>query len=469
MTHSTFHPATLPPALPSVPIPPFLPEILSPVARLSHPITSRNLRAANKAHRKAISNHDLLLSEVYWRYIDGGFDNLWEWAVRRWHPEVLTAFVGEAEDEQQEDMLLAAANVGDLDMVLLLINEAAGKGHMAIVEALIGAGADLYAGMGKAPASAVEHRQPRVLERMLELTPNVWPDLYDAIDMPIENSDLECVRICIAHGVDVNQGEVGPEELLQKAVARDNLQIVEALVGLGVDVHYAGSRSWGYILHEAIDGAGNIEIIQYLLDRGVNIHLWNEQAMITAVRKGRVDIVRMLLRAGADDGGYQERVVHRAIQYGDRAMLDVLTQAGVDVPTHLRSFIEDALCEGFTGQIDLVIRMGIDIRATGVLDDWTVWQWTRACKKGHFDVIRCLLLANIVPTDDCDFIKLFVRILEAGQSEILDLLVRTAKPNSELIERALERVGEGEGGARAGLRKWMMGRAHSSDRSEVEL
>ncbi|KAJ3033108.1 hypothetical protein HDV00_006716 [Rhizophlyctis rosea] len=165
--------------------------------------------------------YDLLLSEAAWRYLHCGFDNLWAWAVRKWHPKVPTAFIEEAEDPEKGEALLTAVAEPALDMVQFLIQAGAdihynseealsiatAKSDMDMVEALIEVGASVYGGDGKAPYNAVKSGELEILKELLELagsSKKKRPQLYKAMELAVEMGRLDMVRICFAHGADVN-------------------------------------------------------------------------------------------------------------------------------------------------------------------------------------------------------------------------------------------------------------------------
>ena len=127
-------------------------------------------------------------------------------------------------------------------------------------------------------------------------------DLKAAI-RAVQNQDLNNLRSIISknnailNGMEDSKGNT----LLDIAVLKGTLEIVEYLVSAGANVNYRNSSD-GTPLVIAIKNE-KFDLIAYLLNQGANVNLasqFNDTPLPTAVGRGELEIVKLIVSHGAD-------------------------------------------------------------------------------------------------------------------------------------------------------------------------
>jgi len=105
------------------------------------------------------------------------------------------------------------------------------------------------------------------------------------------------VKELIHQGVDINQRDDNGRTALMFAVMNSHYETMKVLLEHGADVQVK-SKEGGTALMAAAGMAGDLRMVQALLDRGADVHarLWetNESAVTFAKRYGRVEIAELL-------------------------------------------------------------------------------------------------------------------------------------------------------------------------------
>ena len=160
------------------------------------------------------------------------------------------------------------------------LHVASEEGHIAVVRSLIRAGADVNQAMtdekyGNSPLTISCFRnRPLVANALLQAGARVGyvrKDGFTALLMACQEGHIECVRVLIRAGADVNQAATdkhGNSPLFQ-ASQNGHVHVVDALIAAGCQLNYA----------RPCDGC---------------------TALIIASQFGFIDVVRSLLAAGAD-------------------------------------------------------------------------------------------------------------------------------------------------------------------------
>ena len=160
------------------------------------------------------------------------------------------------------------------------LHAASQHGHILVVRSLVRAGADVNQAMtdekyGDSPLIvACYYNRPLVADALLQAGARVGfvrKDGAIALLMACQFGHIECVRVLIRAGADVNQAktdELGSSPLIQ-ASQNGHVHVVDALIAAGCQLNYARPK----------DGC---------------------TALIMASQQGFVDVVRSLLAAGAD-------------------------------------------------------------------------------------------------------------------------------------------------------------------------
>ena len=166
----------------------------------------------------------------------------------------------------------------------------------------------------------------------------VYPRFPSRISHYEEFGGIDIVRRLLQiPGIDVNAELNDSTNPILNAVNGGNLELVELLANAGGNLSYKGGRLKSNLLMFAID-SGSIPIVQYLIQKGVNINEADESGwfpLTLAVVYSLNDIAKILVDAGADLNikFYGEPLIIFAIYpyYYNTEMFKYFIDNGVDV------------------------------------------------------------------------------------------------------------------------------------------
>ena len=158
-------------------------------------------------------------------------------------------------------------------------------------------------------------------------------------------------RFLLANGADANHREEEENgvsvSVLERAATEGYLPVVEALLDAGADgtvgnaLQWAGDGGHLAVVEALLDAGadefdvfchaaftGNTAVVTLLLDRGVDVHHDDDQALFNAAREGHLEMVTLLLDRGAftDDD-----ILQVAVRKGHHAVADLLRTHGAAV------------------------------------------------------------------------------------------------------------------------------------------
>ena len=155
----------------------------------------------------------------------------------------------------------------------------------------------------------------------------------------VKKSDVRAVKTLIASKldrVDVNATELDGSTALHWAAQRDNLELVEVLLGAGANPKVSTRYKITPMYFAAMNG--NAAMIARLLKAGVDVNSTAEEgetALMTASRTGRPDAVKVLLDRGADvqrkDPLRGQTALMWASAEGNTAAVELLLSAGGEI------------------------------------------------------------------------------------------------------------------------------------------
>ncbi len=128
------------------------------------------------------------------------------------------------------------------------------------------------------------------------------PQSEAAFRKAAQDGDMKTVNVLAAKGVNVNaKDETGKTALLWVAPARDNPEMVRALIALGADASVKDNDGETALMIAA--SQDNPGIVEALLAAGVEIDATNNDgrtALMAAAFRANIDILKILLAKGAD-------------------------------------------------------------------------------------------------------------------------------------------------------------------------
>ncbi|KAF5713682.1 ankyrin protein [Fusarium globosum] len=188
-----------------------------------------------------------------------------------------------------------------------------------------------------------------------------------------------------------------PDFNIYSGIHIDRRRIVMDLLGSGANPNIAGYNG-DTALHFAAM-LGDVEIVEKLLEREVDIHRSNSEGnipVIEAVRHGNESVYMKLLGRGAvDDCGENGRTaLIEAASVGDLALVEKLIKNGAKVRRRDRkgkNALIEASRSGHARIVELLLPNQSDVDHQ---DHWGSTALMEACTGGHADIIELLLAAN---------------------------------------------------------------------------
>lgn len=166
------------------------------------------------------------------------------------------------------------------------------------------------------------------------------------------------------------------------AAGQGHKDIVQLLLDRGMDVHDCDDLA----LHVAAC-SGHRGICALLLDHGASLTTGRDAVLRVAAIQGHKDVVTLLLDRGAeiDGGGGDDTPLWYAAKYAHKDVCIELLDRGADIHRHAESALQVAVRQGHTAICELLLDRGARI------DALSLTTMDIAQRKGHKDVIALLL------------------------------------------------------------------------------
>jgi len=264
----------------------------------------------------------------------------------------------DAYDGYGETKLIWAARLGELqrlgDLIALGANpnltgsdcknamsRAIEAGHLACVEALIAAGADVNAKAGYTPATllefTLEKRQVQCAKALIAAGADVNAKAaYSGTTMlvlALEKGLLQCVEALIATGANLDERDHLSGTALMRAAEKGDADCVKALIEGGADLDLQTSRYRRLSAIMMASEEGHVDCVKALIDAGADLNLEDEYgntALLYAAQKHRWDCAGALITAGARDDTDSQAFM-KAARSGDLDCVRAFIAAGADV------------------------------------------------------------------------------------------------------------------------------------------
>ena len=160
-------------------------------------------------------------------------------------------------------------------------------------------------------------------------------------------NDATAVKQLLEAGVSPDAVDSDGDPILKSAIlgaeSNGNTDIVELLVKYGADVNVPDSK--GYALLPQATLAGQLEVVQLLLDAGADVHgimtartlagfTGEQTALVIAADRGHIEIVKLLIAYGVDvnqiSGTYKGVALHLAAWENHPEIVQILLDNGAD-------------------------------------------------------------------------------------------------------------------------------------------
>ena len=284
---------------------------------------------------------------------------------------------------------------------------------------------------------------------------------WTAVHCAAEKGNLDVLKLLKESGANIHvQSKIGSNSIMSASVGTGDCDTVRWLIEQGVDVNYCDKEGCTAVYCAA--GAGNLDLLKLLKERGANIHVQSEMGsnsiMSAAIGTGDCDTVRWLIEKGVDVNHCNKEgftAVHCAAEKGKLGVLKLLKERGANIHVQSEmgsnSIMSAAIGTGDCDTVRWLIEKGVDVNhcdkngLTAVLN---------AAQQGHLDVLKLLkerganihvqsemgsnsIMSAAIGTGDCDTVRWLIEkgvdvnhcdkngltaVLNAAQQGNLDVL-----------------------------------------------
>lgn len=316
------------------------------------------------------------------------------------------------------EALLRAAEHGDVDDVMLLLNQgadvhvadgdqwtalmfAARMGYAQIARLLLDRGANV---------DAVEKDQwtPLMLAAQyghvdvarLLLGRGAYIEAVDSkkwtpLMLAAEEGQIDMMFLLLDRGANIQAVDTDQWSALMYAVSKGQINVVRLLLSRGANIHAVEKEHWTVLVIAAI--VGHIDILELLLDEGASVDGVDKDhwtPLMFASRNGQVKAVALLLDRGAklesvDKNRWTALMLAARNDHVDVARL--LLDRGADIhaaDSNQSTSLTIAALIGHSDIIRLLLDRGANVQAVEK-DQWTALMF--ASRNGHVDVVSMLL------------------------------------------------------------------------------
>ena len=258
---------------------------------------------------------------------------------------------------------------------------------------------------------------------------------YNMLKGCADRGHTEIIKLLIKNNVDVDK--FGKEALLN-ACSRGYFDIVKILVEKGVDVNFKDKYNDTPLV--GATRSSNIKIINYLIDKGLEIKSNNPQkAMCIAAFSGYIDIVKLLVKNGININfkslNYKkgQSPISLAITAGHINLINFLINNGATIDPEDKYIKRAFLLAGRTGNIDvikLLLRNGVDVNTISVnLRDLSQHKGTtalfNASIKGNVEIVKLLIKSGA---------NIDVEVIEGYYKNRTPLIGAASEGNLEVVK-----------------------------------
>ena len=149
------------------------------------------------------------------------------------------------------------------------------------------------------------------------------------------------------------------------------------------------------LLKEAAE-KGILSLVKHAIQRGANIHAFDDVAVRAASTRGHLEVVKYLVEQGANIHEYNNQAFRHAAQYGHLNVVKYLVEQGIDIHVEQDYAFEWAAYNGHLDVVKYLVEHGVDVQEN---DNFAI---KFASKNGHLGVVKYLVERGANPRTEHD-------------------------------------------------------------------
>ena len=291
---------------------------------------------------------------------------------------------------QLNDALLDACVIGNLKIVRYLVEErladvntplqggpiryASMSGHLHIIKYLVSQGGDLHYPNSDIVNPAAKNGHLPVIKYFIEQGVNIREEDDYPLSMACYYGHFQIAKLLIENGSDINADN---GRLLQWACEGGSLEIVDYLIRKNVKI--TGQAFVAAIVK------GHFEMVKYIFQNAYHpfklMKYEHHLPLRTACMYNKLPIVQFLVENGANIHVYNENPLQTAFEFGNLQIAKYLFQKGAKITDHLN--LVWTIKNNFHRMIRYLFQLGVYKNFENVL--------RLACNYDKFDIIYLIL------------------------------------------------------------------------------
>ena len=335
--------------------------------------------------------------------INDVFDQVLDWAAKNNNHQELIHFIAQTNGSYIDDLLNKGANVdvqdGNGNTALHL---AAFEGHNYIAKELLKAGADynIQNNAGKVPNDIANFWMNKTIEDLLEqnekeVSLEINFDRKTMLHFAAKSGNVPYLKKLLEN----SDNNVNATDMYGLTPLHDasNGRIAQVLIDHGADLYADHTDGGGQPIYSAAS-RGSIEIVQILLDKGVQVDTKDTEKitpLMLAARNGHTRLSKFLLDKGANVKARTElnfTALHFACENGHLKTARLLLENGAEIEArnfnNFTALHEASNYRGYSELVKLLLSKGADIETKDITGGTPLF---RAADNGDINTVKVLV------------------------------------------------------------------------------
>jgi hypothetical protein len=142
------------------------------------------------------------------------------------------------------------------------------------------------------------------------------------------------IKNYVKYSVDINSDFI-------KSIKPGNIKNINFLIEKGANIHFYKECAF----NESIR-IGNVSVVKFLEEKGAGVYIKYEEALSDSIRYGRIEIVKHFAEKKSNFHIYKEYALKESINYGKIEIFKFLVGEGIDITTNKHYLIELSIQSG---------------------------------------------------------------------------------------------------------------------------
>jgi uncharacterized protein len=260
------------------------------------------------------------------------------------------------------------------------------------------------------------YEQSDILRLLLQKNTNPDINYPKLLKIASVNHFLDIFKILLEKNININSIIYENYDILQNIYENGDLEFIQSIIDKGLDINNTKINPLIYACH-----LNNIELVKLLLDNNANINICDQAAIITACRNNNFDIVKLLLENNADINARKGWPLAIASKNNFHDIVKLLLQYDVDICSIDENYIQKIYYNN-SEIIELLFEKGICANSPNY------YALCVACEQNKYHVVR--LFVNMGLNVDLENGKLLQIVCAHNHLKIARFLLRkNADPN----------------------------------------